>query len=95
MLPAQSVPIHLLARSAEHVNQNFKMNDDLLPEYNFAKLPVVARGEGRERKTLTVQLDPDVATVFPDSGAVNEGLRLLIRLIQQPQINGAAIKGKA
>jgi hypothetical protein len=52
---------------------------------------VVARGEGRERKTLTVQLDPDVATVFPDSGAVNEGLRLLIRLIQQPQINEEAI----
>jgi hypothetical protein len=30
-----------------------------------------------------VQLDPDVAAIFPDSAAVNEGLRLLIRLIQR------------
>lgn len=67
------------------------MNGDLLPEYDFAKLLVVARGEGRKKKTLTIQLDPDVATVFPDSGAVNEGLRLLMRLIQQPQINEEAI----
>jgi hypothetical protein len=73
------------------MNQSFEMNDDLLPEYDFAKLPVVARGEGRKKKTLTIQLDPDVATVFPDSGAVNEGLRLLIRLIQQPQINEEAV----
>lgn len=30
-----------------------------------------------------MQLDPDVAKLFPDSGAVNEGLRLLMRLIKQ------------
>ncbi len=65
------------------MNQTFEMDDDLRPEYDFAQLPVVARGQGRKRSFLTVQLDRDVAELFPDSGAVNEGLRLLMRLIQK------------
>jgi hypothetical protein len=65
------------------MSQTFEMDDDLRPEYDFTQLSVVARGQGRRRSTLTVQLDPDVATIFPDSGAVNEGLRLLMRLIKQ------------
>jgi len=36
-----------------------------------------------EKAKSNLQLDPDVAAIFPDSGAVNEGLRLLMRLIQQ------------
>jgi hypothetical protein len=64
------------------MSQIFETDDDLRPEYEFTKLPVVARGQGRKRSTRTVQLDPDVAEMFPDSGAVNEGLRLLMRLIQ-------------
>jgi hypothetical protein len=65
------------------MNQNFEMEDDLRPEYDFTQLTVVARGQGRKRAPFTVQLDPDVAKLFPDSGAVNEGLRLLMRLIKQ------------
>ena len=65
------------------MSQTFEMDDDLRPKYDFTQLSVVARGQGRKRPTLTVQLDPDVAVIFPDSGAVNEGLRLLMRLIQQ------------
>lgn len=65
------------------MSQTFEMDDDLRPEYDFTQLPVVARGQGRKRSTRTVQLDPDVAVLFPDSGAVNEGLRLLMRLIHQ------------
>jgi hypothetical protein len=65
------------------MSQISEMDDDLRPEYDFTQLTVVARGQGRERSRLTVQLEPDVATFFPDSGAVNEGLRLLMRLIQQ------------
>jgi hypothetical protein len=64
------------------MNQIPEMDDDLLPEYDFTQLTVVARGHGRKKANLTVELDPDVATIFPDSGAVNEGLRLLMRLIQ-------------
>jgi hypothetical protein len=66
------------------MNQTFEMEDDLRPEYDFTQLTVVSRGQGRKRSSLTVQLDPDVATLFPDSGAVNEGLRLLMRLIKSP-----------
>lgn len=65
------------------MNQNFdNVEDDLRPEYDFTQLQVVARGQGRKPSTLTVHIDPDVATIFPDSAAVNEGLRLLMRLIQ-------------
>jgi hypothetical protein len=67
------------------MNQNFEidMEDDLLPEYDFTQMTVVARGQGRNRSTVTVNLDPDVAKLFPNSGSVNEGLRLLMRLINQ------------
>ncbi|KJH72399.1 hypothetical protein [Aliterella atlantica] len=65
------------------MSQTFETDDDLRPEYDFTQLPVVARGLGRKQASLTVQIDPDVAAIFPDSGAVNEGLRLLMRLIQQ------------
>jgi hypothetical protein len=69
------------------MNQNFEMEDDLRPEYDFTQLTVVARGQARKRSPIIVQLDPDVAKLFPDSGAVNEGLRLLMRLIKQSQPN--------
>jgi hypothetical protein len=64
------------------MSQTSEMDDDLRPEYDFTQLSVVARGQGRKRSPLTVQLDPDVATIFPDSESVNEGLRLLMRPIQ-------------
>ncbi|MCA6572320.1 MAG: hypothetical protein ACK5EU_03355 [Pseudanabaena sp.] len=67
------------------MNQNFEidMEDDLLPEYDFTQMTVVARGQGRNKSAVTVTLDPDVAKLFPNSGSVNEGLRLLMRLIKQ------------
>lgn len=65
------------------MNQTFEMDDDLRPEYDFTQLTVVARGQGRKRSTITIELEPDVAKIFPDSGAVNEALRLLMRLIKQ------------
>lgn len=65
------------------MNQNSEMDDDLRPEYDFTKMTVVARGQGRQQPTVTVNLEPDVAKLFPDSSAVNEGLRLLMRLIKQ------------
>ncbi|MBW4514971.1 MAG: hypothetical protein KME11_07075 [Timaviella obliquedivisa GSE-PSE-MK23-08B] len=64
------------------MSQTFEMDDDLRPEYDFTQLSVVACGQGRKKSALTIQLDPDVATIFPDSGSFNEGLRLLMRLIQ-------------
>jgi hypothetical protein len=58
-----------------------KSEDDLLPEYDFSKLQIVARGPGRKRAgELTVTLAPDVAKKFPTSEAVNEALRLIIKV---------------
>ncbi|MGK7943409.1 MAG: S-adenosylmethionine synthetase [Microcystaceae cyanobacterium] len=34
-----------------------------------------------DNESITVKIDPDVAKLFPNSAAVNEGLRLLMRLI--------------
>jgi len=56
--------------------------DDLRPEYDFLKLRVVARGPGRKAPTPTVQLAKDVGQAFPDSQAVNEALRFLIRVTE-------------
>jgi hypothetical protein len=58
--------------------------DDLRPEYDFHSLRVVARGPGRkEPEERTVLLAPDVAEVFPDSNAVNEALRFLMRITRK------------
>ncbi|MEO1392416.1 MAG: hypothetical protein AAFV90_05870 [Cyanobacteria bacterium J06634_5] len=65
------------------MSQISEMDDDLRPEYDFTKLSVVARGPGRKQAAVNVDIAPDVAEMFPDAGAVNEGLRLLMRLIQQ------------
>ena len=59
-----------------------KAADDLRPEYDFLKLRVVARGPARRAPTHTVQLAEDVAQAFPDSQAVNEALRFLIRVTE-------------
>ena len=61
-----------------------QMSDDLRPEYNLGALRV--RKLGPERKSfrgVTVRLEPDVAEVFPDADAVNEALRLLIRITRE------------
>ncbi|MEB3160307.1 MAG: hypothetical protein VKL20_02470 [Synechocystis sp.] len=63
------------------MSQNFDLDDDLLPEYDFTKMTVVAKGPGRKPRALQVDIEPDVAALFPNAEAVNEGLRLLIRLI--------------
>ena len=56
--------------------------DDFRPEYDFHKLRVGARGPGRKAPAATIQLAEDVAQAFPDSQAVNEALRFLIRMTE-------------
>lgn len=58
-------------------------DDDLLPEYDFRQLRVVARGPGRKSPEPMVQLAPDVAEAFPSSDAVNEALRFLLRITRR------------
>jgi hypothetical protein len=71
------------------MNQNSEMDDDLRPEYDFSQMPIVARGPGRPRLLKTVQLEPDVAALFPDDASVNEALRLMIRMMQSHQPTAA------
>ena len=56
----------------------------LRPEYDFRELRVVARGANRKPpQPSKINLHPDVAEVFPDSAAVNEALRFLIRVTKK------------
>lgn len=64
-----------------------EMEDELRPEYNLKSLRV--RRLGSERKSFggtNVLLEPDVAKIFPDSDAVNEALRFLIRVMQENKL---------
>ncbi len=55
--------------------------DDLRPEYDLGSLQLRRVGPGRETPDgPLVRLDPDVVKMFPDSRAVNEALRFLIRV---------------
>ena len=66
------------------------LNDDLEPEYDLSTLKVRKIGEGRRLlQENAVLLDVDVAKVFPDSEAVNQALRFLIRVTKEhhPELN--------
>jgi hypothetical protein len=58
--------------------------DDLRPEYDLAALMKDGvRGKYAERYragTNLVLLEPDVARAFPDDAAVNQALRLVMKL---------------
>ena len=60
-----------------------KTIDDLRPEYDFSQLEGKCKGKyvkSYKKCTNVVLLDPDVAKVFHDEGAVNEALRTLMRV---------------
>jgi hypothetical protein len=66
-----------------------EMDDELRPEYDLRELlRGGARGKYAERYragTNLVLLDPDVARAFPNEEAVNEALRLVLRLAHIPK----------
>ena len=58
--------------------------DELRPEYDLKRLQVRKMGPERKRfGGFVVQLEPDVAEVFPDAASVNEALRFLIRITKE------------
>ena len=60
-----------------------EMEDDLRTEYDLKHLRVRKLGSGRKSfGGVTVRLEPDVAEMFPTADAVNEALRLLIRVMR-------------
>ena len=60
------------------------INDELRPEYDLRSLRVRRLGPGRKSFGGVVRLEPDVAEVFPDADAVNEALRLVMKLSAIP-----------
>jgi hypothetical protein len=60
-----------------------KDEDELRPEYDAVLIRSGVRGKYAQRYragTNLVLLAPDVAAAFPDAKAVNEALRLLMRV---------------
>ncbi len=60
------------------------LNDELKSEYDLKSMRVRKVGEGRKLLDQ-IQLDVDVAKVFPDSDSVNEALRFLMRITKEHQ----------
>ena len=56
------------------------------PEYDFSQMPIVQRGSGRRKPGITVQLEPDVAALFPNDVAVNKALQFLIRSMRSEEL---------
>jgi len=56
-------------------------DDDLRPEYDLSQLKGAVRGKYYRRAIAgsnVVLIEPELASVFPDSKAVNRALRLLL-----------------
>ncbi len=67
----------------QHIDTD--LEDELRPEYDLSQLKGGVRGKYAERcraGSNVVVLAPDVARVFPNEDAVNEALRLLIRIAE-------------
>jgi len=68
--------------------RNVEMSDELRPEYDLRELLKGGiRGKYAKRYragTNLVLLAPDVAKAFPTEDAVNEALRLVVRLTKIP-----------
>lgn len=67
-----------------------QQEDDLKPKYDLGELRVRKFGPGRKGFAgHGVLLEPDVAAMFPESAAVNEALRFLMRVTRE---GGASAK---
>ncbi len=66
-------------------NEN-ELNDNLKDEYDFSNMVGGVRGkyaQNYKKGVKLIQLEPDVAEMFPDTKSVNEALRALLKIIQQ------------
>ena len=72
-----------------------EMTDDLRPEYNLRQLlKGGVRGKYAKRYrecTNLVLLSPDVRKAFRDEEAVNEALRLVLRLKEIPNVKKSGV----
>ena len=63
--------------------KNSESSQQLQPEYDFSEATRGKHHDGYVQGTNITLLDSDVAEVFKDSAAVNEALRLLLRLARE------------
>jgi hypothetical protein len=66
-------------------------DDDILPEYDFARGVRGTHHEAYKAGTNVIFLDPDLAGFFPDSASVNRVLRLLLNLARENVSNNAPV----
>ena len=67
----------------EQTNKTKQTEDEMRPEYDLTKLTGRVRGKYVERYrsgTNLVLLESDVQAAFPDAEAVNEALRMLMKV---------------
>lgn len=67
-------------------DKNKGKSDEMRPEYDLSKLKGRVRGKYVERYeagTNLIMLESDVHAAFPDSGAVNDALRLLMEVARR------------
>jgi len=57
--------------------------DTMRPEYDFSKAVRGVTAARYAEGTNVVLLDPDVAEIFPDTRAVNEALRTIVRVTRR------------
>jgi hypothetical protein len=65
------------------IHDNTGVDDELRAEYDLSQLRECVRGKYVQRYhegTNLVLLDPDVAKAFPGDEAVNEALRMLMKI---------------
>ena len=69
-------------------NEVDELEDEMRPEYNLSQLKGRVRGKYVDRYragTNLVLLESDVQAAFPDAEAVNEALRMLMKVARQVQ----------
>ncbi len=63
-------------------DDDYDLNDEGEPEYDFVELRRRAKAEGREYRGQAarrlIRLAPDIAAFFPDEEAVNQALREIV-----------------
>ena len=68
--------------------------DTMRPEYDFSNAVRGVTAARYTQGTNVVLLDPDVAQLFPDSGAVNEALGRLPGLVAAPLAQRCGTNGR-
>jgi hypothetical protein len=67
-------------------NKKENLEDEMRPEYDLSKLKGRVRGKYVERYragTNLILLESDVQAAFPDAEAVNEALRMLMKVARR------------